>query len=225
MAVRPGGELASRPLHFIWLTDCSGSMNGAKISALNNAIREAIPHMRDVAEDNPNAEILVRALRFANGATWHLAKPTPVGDFNWVDLKAEGMTDLGHAFRLLADELDVSRLGERALPPVLVLISDGQPTDGWSEALKVLMNKPWAMKAVRLAIAIGEDADLDVLQAFIGTPEIKPLHAGNPEALLGYIKWVSTAVLKGVSAPSSQVAGASPNVLPVLPLVDPKDVW
>ena len=24
---RPGGELASRPLHFIWLADCSGSMS------------------------------------------------------------------------------------------------------------------------------------------------------------------------------------------------------
>jgi len=23
---RPGGELASRPLHFFWIADCSGSM-------------------------------------------------------------------------------------------------------------------------------------------------------------------------------------------------------
>ena len=25
---RPGGELASRPLHFFWIVDCSGSMYG-----------------------------------------------------------------------------------------------------------------------------------------------------------------------------------------------------
>ena len=32
---RPGGELASRPLHFIWIADCSGSMSGEKIQHEN----------------------------------------------------------------------------------------------------------------------------------------------------------------------------------------------
>ena len=35
---RPGGKLAARPLHFIWLLDCSGSMHfDGKMAALNNA--------------------------------------------------------------------------------------------------------------------------------------------------------------------------------------------
>ncbi len=56
MSKRPGGELASRPLHFIWIADNSGSMEqDGKIQALNTAIREAILHMRKVAEDNPLA--------------------------------------------------------------------------------------------------------------------------------------------------------------------------
>ena len=63
---RPGGELATRPLHFIWITDCSGSMKShGKIQALNTAIREATPHMQKVADENPNAEVLVRALKFS----------------------------------------------------------------------------------------------------------------------------------------------------------------
>lgn len=42
MNKRPGGEMATRPLHFIWIADCSGSMGiDGKIQALNNAIREA----------------------------------------------------------------------------------------------------------------------------------------------------------------------------------------
>ncbi len=49
---------------------------------------------------------------------------------------------------------------ERALPPVLVLISDGQPTDDFDTGLSTLMRQPWAQKAVRLAIAMGHDADL-----------------------------------------------------------------
>ncbi|HXI19313.1 MAG TPA: tellurium resistance protein, partial [Chloroflexota bacterium] len=52
---RPGGELATRPLHFIWITDCSGSMKSSgKIQSLNTAIREATPHMQRVADENPN---------------------------------------------------------------------------------------------------------------------------------------------------------------------------
>ena len=43
---RPGGEMASRPLHFIWIVDCSGSMMGEKIQSLNYAIRQTIPDMK-----------------------------------------------------------------------------------------------------------------------------------------------------------------------------------
>ncbi len=93
---------------------------------------------------------------------------------------------------------------ERGLPPVLILISDGQPTDDISKGLQAIMEQQWGKKAVRLAIAIGEDADLDVLQKFIGHSEIKPLQANNPEALTKYVKWASTAVLKSVSSPLVQ---------------------
>jgi len=99
---------------------------------------------------------------------------------------------------------------DRALPPVLVLISDGQPTDSFEKGLQKLMDEPWGKKAVRIAIAIGQDADHSVLQKFIGHSEIKPLQANNPEALVNYIKWVSTAVLKSASSPASQAAVAAP---------------
>jgi uncharacterized protein YegL len=197
MSKRPGGELATRPLHFVWIADCSGSMGiDGKIQALNNAIREAIPHMQGVADENPNAEVLVRAIRFSSGATWHISQPTPVKDFKWADLTADGVTDMGKALSMVADQLKIPPMSDRALPPVLVLISDGQPTDNFDGGLKALMDQPWGKRAVRIAIAIGEDADAVVLQKFIGHPEIRPLQANSPEALVRYIKWVSTAVLK-----------------------------
>ena len=107
MNKRPGGELATRPLHFIWIADCSGSMKeDGKIQALNMAIREAIPHMQKVAEENPNAEVLVRAMKFSSGAQWHISQPTKVADFKWEDLKASGVTDMGKAFSMIADQLE-----------------------------------------------------------------------------------------------------------------------
>ena len=46
---RPGGELATRPIHFFWVVDCSGSMYGEKIGIVNNTIQECIPEMRSAA--------------------------------------------------------------------------------------------------------------------------------------------------------------------------------
>jgi len=74
---RPGGKISARPLHFFWVCDCSGSMTiNGKIFQLNNAIREALPHMVDVAENNPNAEILIRGESKCNsGESIRLARP------------------------------------------------------------------------------------------------------------------------------------------------------
>jgi len=233
MTKRPGGELATRPLHFIWIADCSGSMSiEGKIQALNTAIREAIPHMQGVADENPNADVLVRALKFSSGAQWHISQPTPVADFQWTDLTADGVTDLGKALRMLADQMKIPPMTDRALPPVLVLISDGQPTDDFAGGLAALMDLPWGKKAIRIAIAIGEDADIEVLQQFIGHNELQPLQANNAEQLVNYIKWVSTAVLKSASSPPSQAANANSSGLnipiPALPPDDPDSaasVW
>lgn len=228
---RPGGEMATKPLHFIWIADCSDSMRvGGKIQALNTAIREAIPHMRKVAEDNPNAQVLVRAVRFSDGAYWHIAQPVPVEQFEWVDLQAKGVTDMGKALELVAEQLKMPPMPERALPPVLVLISDGLPTDDFAAGLNALLDLPWGKKAVRIAIAIGEDANLEVLQRFINNSELKPLRANNPEALTTHIRWASTAVLKSVSSPHSEPKGASGggNVqIPTPPSTPggPQDVW
>src|SRR3954467_2127829 len=156
---RPGGELASRPLHFFWICDCSGSMQAdGKIQSLNNAIKEAAPHMQKAAEENPNAQVFVRAVRFSDGAQWHVAQPTLAADFRWTDLKAGGMTDMGKAITLVADQLRIPPMTERALPPILLLVSDGQPTDDYAAAVRDLLDLPWGKRAVRIAVAIGEDA-------------------------------------------------------------------
>lgn len=227
---RPGGALATRPLHFIWITDCSGSMAGDKIQSLNHAIREAIPAMQGVAQENPYANVLVRAVKFSDAAQWHLEEPTAVADFKWEDLDADGLTDMGRAMSLVAEQLKMPPMTDRALPPVLVLISDGQPTDDFEAGLAQLMALPWGKKAVRIGIAIGDDADHDVLQKFINHPDLKPLQANNAEQLVRYIRWVSTAVLKSASAPASQaklqtVANVPIPPMPVVTITDAADVW
>lgn len=236
MSKLPGGALASRPLHFFFLFDCSGSMAGDKIQSANFAVKDTIPEMRKVAAENPNAQVFVRAITFAKGARWHIAQPTPVDRFEWPDMQAQGTTDMGKALELVADALQVEQMPPRGLPPVLVLLSDGHPTDDFNRGLKALMEQPWGKKAVRIAIAIGRDADEEVLQRFIGHPEIQPLRADTPQDLVKYVKWASTVVLKAASAPPAQTIGAqaptspareSASLLPTppAPAQATEDVW
>ncbi len=199
---RPGSELSSRPLNFFWVVDCSGSMYGEKMGTVNNAIQETIPEMQEAAEGNPNARLLVRTLKFSSGAMWVNPSPVKVEDFVWEDLIAIGVTDMGKAFELLSNELTIPPMSDRALPPVIVLLSDGRPTDNYKAPLKQLLSLPWGKKAVRIAISIGKDADDDVLMEFTGSKDLV-LKASNATTLTKMIKWAST-VASVVSAPMSR---------------------
>ena len=201
---RPGGQLAALPLHFVWIADCSGSMTAqGKMASLNNAAREALPQMKKVAGDNPNAEVFIRVLRFATSASWVIEKPTPVQYFRWQELTATpgGATDLGYALTLLARELRPDTMPGRALPPVLVLLTDGYPTDDFGAGLDALMQEPWGAKALRIGIKIGTEGPDDVLRRFIGNPQVALLDARNADELVRCIRWASTSVLAAASSP------------------------
>lgn len=202
---RPGGLLARRELHFIWLLDVSGSMNAeGKIQALNVAIRESIPQLQAAARDNPNVDVLVRAIVFADGARWHLEKPTPVADLRWTDVVAGGHTDMAAALRLVAQALKVPPMPERAVSPVLVLVTDGHHTDDFQAGLGELMAERWGREALRMAVAIGRDVHLATLQDFIGDDALRPIQAHNPEALLQKIRWVSRSGIESASQLTDQ---------------------
>ena len=205
--------MASRPLHFIWLADASGSMRvDGKIQALNHAIREAIPHMRAAALESPHATVFVNAIRFADQAEWMGGKLTPVSEFRWTDIEAGGASSLGEALTMVGDALQPPLMTERALPPVLALITDGLPTDDFQSGLDHLLSKPWGRQALRVVVAIGEDSaspeSQEIFRAFMANDSIKPFQANNPEALAEQIRWISTAVLQSISSPAGPMSGS-----------------
>lgn len=193
-------KISARPLEFIWLLDVSGSMHGQRIASLNYAIKEAIPAMQEAASTNINAEIFVRVLTFSTDVKWHIEKRTPIKDFMWHDVNAGGLSHLGNAINELSNVLDEKEMPERGLPPVIVLITDGEPTDDYKNSLDTLMSKTWGKKAVRLAISVSDDVDKTVLEDFIANKQIKPIEVENAAQLTQYIKFISTRVLSTVSS-------------------------
>jgi uncharacterized protein YegL len=219
--------VAARPLEFIWVLDTSGSMRGSKIQALNFAIRDSIPAMKEVASNNPNAQIFMRILRFSDDASW-IGSRCLLDSFSWQDLSTGGGTNLGDALDKLNIALDVKSMPQRGLPPVIVLISDGHPADGWKRKLSDFLVLPWGKHAVRIAISIGDDADDDMLSKFVNNPEIPVLKANSATDLKKYIRWVSTTVLSSVSASKTSSDPGNGNVAlsqPPAPTENANDVF
>lgn len=211
-----GGSIRQKTLHFFWLVDCSGSMaqdDYAKISALNNAVRECLPVLRDAAAEN-SVRVLIRALAFSTGCRWHIGTPTPVDEVQWDDLTAEGRTDLGAALTELAEEMKVLERDAATgsfVPPAIVLVSDGHPTDEFGAGLKALTSTSWGSKAARIAVGIGDDAHEETLARFMSNDEIPVLGANEPDALVALLKWASTvAVGRASKPPKSQQLTAAP---------------
>lgn len=198
---RPGGRIEHRPLHFFWVVDCSSSMRGEKIQTVNKAIKDVIPYLKEAAQDNPSVDLLVRTLVFSNEATWITQNPVPIDEYEWEDIDAYGSTSLGKAFYKLAEQLDISNMPSRGLRPIIVLLSDGEPTDEYLPALKKMKSSPWGKKAEKIAIVAMGDINHNVLKSFTEDDE-KILKAENSQRLIDYIKWASTTF--------SQVANSLP---------------
>ena len=59
--------------------------------------------MRSEAAQNPHAQVLVRALTFADAVQWQDPTGVPVEDFEWSDVGANGLTPMGMALSMVAE--------------------------------------------------------------------------------------------------------------------------
>lgn len=159
-----------------FIVDTSGSMSGTRIGAVNSAIEQTLEKLRDMNENNADAEIEVAFLEFSNGAQWLTPTgPMKVGNYYWSDLEADGLTYMGEAFKMLNEKLSkTSGFMKRASgshAPVLFLMSDGEPNDDYKTHLAKLQQNAWFKVSIKVALAIGDDANDHVLQEFTGSKE------------------------------------------------------
>ena len=152
-------------ISFYFLHETSGSMEWAKIGALNDAMSNIVSDLRETVQFN-NATILMSVLTFGKTAKWMNDTPISITDFSWTPIQASGMTPLGMAClelnnRIKADITDASE------DIYIIVLSDGCPTDDYDEGIEALKKNVYYKKAKKFAIAIGEDADLPSLLRFV----------------------------------------------------------
>ncbi len=186
-------EVPRRTMVLFFLVDTSGSMYGDKIGKVNTAIDEIVPEIKKISSENADAQIKVATLEFSTGARWMCDHPVEAENFRWTFLEADGLTDLGEACQQLNEKLSRKAFMSEAtgsFAPAIFLLSDGGPTDNYQHGLSKLKENNWFKKAIKVAIAIGDDADKSVLAEFTGNMEaVITVH--SPEALAKWIKFVS----------------------------------
>ncbi len=186
-------EVARRTMTLFFVVDTSGSMDGSKMGTLNAAVEEVIPEIRKISGENADAAIKIAVLEFSSGARWITPAPMNAEDFTWSFLDADGLTDFGEACKALNEKLSRKAFMSDAagsFAPAIFLLSDGEPTDDYRPELEKLKQNNWFRKAIKVAVAIGEDANRDVLSEFAGNKEAV-LSVHTPEALAKMIRFVS----------------------------------
>lgn len=169
-------QQAAKPLTPIFfLIDTSGSMSGQKIDAVNNAMQEAIPAIQEFANGNADSNIRVNILEFNSAAGWRSNGLSNVEDLIWVDLQATGGTSLGSAYSMLAQKLSRKNGGflQEHLnnKPIIILLTDGYPTDDAASGLNLLKQNKWFQNAIRIAFELEGGVDHQALVNFTGSEE------------------------------------------------------
>ena len=223
----------AKPLPVVLLLDVSGSMNEvisdsyqrtgetivedgqtweivkggvSRIQILNQAVTEMIASF--AKEEQLEHEFLVSVITFGASVSVHLP-PTKASRVEWEPLVAAGETPMGEAIatakRLIEDK---ETTPSRAYRPVVVLVSDGKPTDRWEASLDSFVGTGRSTKCDRVALAIGAGTDEEMLQKFIADTSNPLFHAADAKQILDAFQRVTMSVtIRSKSKDPNQLPG------------------
>jgi len=196
----------SRALPVFLLIDVSGSMSGEKIETVNVSLKEMLSQFRKIA--NPKGIIELCILTFGNDSINIVKELSTLSDNDYYTFSANGNTPMGKAFLRVSNMIeDYNVVSTRAYTPMIILISDGNPTDflGYNQGISIEQIQTWdalqklhsgtrSSKAIKTALGIGNDVDLNILKAFINNETIPVIKANDIGTISKYFQWVTMSI-------------------------------
>lgn len=212
----------AKPLPVVLLLDTSASMHGDKIRLLNDAVRKMLSTF--TKEESQANEFLVSVITFGGSASLAVS-PTPASEIEFTNLAANGGTPLGEAIAVAKALIeDKERTPSRAYRPLIVLVSDGVPTDLWESKLDDFISNGRSSKCDRMALGIGQEANdgpgRATLERFIGGTEHRVFEAKDAGEIHTFFKFVTMSVV-------TRSLSQNPNAVPqdsTLPSLQPEKV-
>lgn len=155
----------------VLVLDCSGSMqDDNKIGLLNDGLKTLATELKN----DPIAARCGRVLVISFGGDNDIELMgdwTDAMDFEPPELRAGGLTPMGAAMRCALDEIESQKSQMRTAGvsykrPIVMLLSDGEPTDEWQQVAADCKAAETAHKVNIMAIGIGDEANRGILGAF-----------------------------------------------------------
>lgn len=211
-------ESPRKELHVFYVLDTSGSMAGAKISALNHAMEECTEALKTLARSNGDAKLKIAVMEFNSGCKWITSNgPEDLEeDFEYEYLDAGGLTDIGAALMELNSKLSRhaflnSMTG--ALMPVIIFMTDGYATDNYVNALEEIRRNRWFARGTKIGFALGDDPDIKMLSSIVGNSEavIKTTDLDLFKRLMKFVS-VTASMLVSQSA-TTETASSGEDIL------------
>jgi len=180
-------------LPFLLLLDVSGSMNGEPIHLLNLDLQSFI---NDLKSDSFTTERVDLALITFGSYASTIRDFASIYNFHLPKLEASGSTAMGEAIELGLNLIE-QRKGEYKsqgiayYKPIVLLITDGSPTDSWQTSVNRLHKESSLRKLQFIAVGL-EGADMNIL-ARISPPEFPPVSLKNLR-FSKMFNWISSSV-------------------------------
>jgi len=174
LLVRSASPKKVMPLLFV--IDKSGSMAGERIASVNKSMADILPMLNEISADNNDAKIKIGIMEFDHNPNWITPSLIEPNAYDWIDIRTDGgLTNFGLACKSLNEKLSKNALlsdPEGYNKPVIIILSDGEPTDEWKHEIEKLKQNQWFKQSQKFAIAIGHDAvikeNLEALYNFTG---------------------------------------------------------
>jgi uncharacterized protein YegL len=188
--------------------DTSGSMTGTKIKELNSAIRWFLDEVKRDEQASISAEIAI--VTFGSQVT-KVAEFAGVERLDVPTLTAHGKTAMGSAVTeslamLEKEKRRYSEMGIEYFQPWLVLMTDGEPTDDITDAVRQCGELVARKKLTVFPVAIGGEANLATLGLF--APNLEPLRVGTDD-LKKFFRWLVASIKTQSMSNAGDKASAS----------------
>lgn len=161
-----------------------------RISVLNDAVRKMLRTFAKYERDA--TEFLVSIITFGDD-TRMVLPPTAASDVRFTDLAAAGdITPLGKALGIAKTLIeDKTQIPSRAYRPLVILVSDGEANDNWQPPFQDFIRNGRSAKCDRIALAIGSEANRNMLAEFVAGTDHSVFEADTAEQITDFFKFVT----------------------------------
>ena len=200
-SVKTGGT--NKLVVVLFIVDCSRTMDGDRIMAVNAALTEVKSILQDIKNNN-SLDLKMAIMSFTSSAKWEL-QLTDIDEVSLQNLTTRaGLTQYGNAFhelnKVLRKEQFMKHTGKVA-PPAIMFLTDGGPTDDYDNDLKKLLENGWFANASRSAVLLGDAINdpkaKEAVSKFVEDPDNDIVDAENSTVIIQKIKIATMHTVAG----------------------------